>query len=144
MIQFDELIAKAMKSKNQPLLNTYRLMKTEFVNAEKNGTVINEAAEIKILNKMVAQHKDSIAQYEAAGRTELAFRESYELEVIKSFLPAEVSEEEITKYANEVIAETKADHALSMKDMKPILEKVKAKYPTVEGKLVSTLLKAQI
>ena len=60
-MDIDKRIAEAMKSHDEVALRTYRLIKTEFVNAIKNGVTIDNATEAKLLNKMITQHKDSIA-----------------------------------------------------------------------------------
>lgn len=148
-MDIDKKIAEAMKSHDEVALRTYRLIKTEFVNATKNGITIDNAVEIKLINKMIAQHKDSIAQYEAGNRADLASNEAEELMILQTLVPAEPTEEEITACTINCINEFCASHLseneqLSMKHMKQILSMVQLEYPTVSGKLVSSILKSRI
>ena len=148
-MDINKKIAEAMKSHDEVALRTYRLIKTEFVNATKNGITIDNAVEIKLINKMIAQHKDSIAQYEAGNRIDLANNEAEELKILQTLVPAEPTEEEITACTINCINEFRTSHLpeneqLSMKHMKQILSMVQLEYPTASGKLVSSILKSRI
>ena len=148
-MDINKKIAEAIKSHDEVALRTYRLIKTEFVNAVKNGITIDNAVEIKLINKMIAQHKDSIAQYEAGNRADLASNEAEELKILQTLVPAEPTEEEITTCTINCINEFRASHLaeneqLSMKHMKQILSMVQLEYPTASGKLVSSILKSRI
>ena len=148
-MDIDKKIAEAMKSHDEVALRTYRLIKTEFVNATKNGITIDNAVEIKLINKMIAQHKDSITQYKAGNRADLANSEEEELKILQTLVPAEPTEEEITACTINCINEFRASHLaeneqLSMKHMKQILSMVQLEYPTASGKLVSSILKSRI
>ena len=148
-MDIDKKIAEAMKSHDEVALRTYRLIKTEFVNATKNGIIIDNAVEIKLINKMIAQHKDSIAQYKAGNRADLASNEAEELKILQTLVPAEPTEEEITACTINCINEFRTSHLpeneqLSMKHMKQILSMVQLEYPTANGKLVSSILKSKI
>ena len=148
MIDINKEIAVAMKSKERDKLNVLKLIKTEFVKAEKNGVTIDDAKETSILLKMVEQRRDSIAQYEKGGRSDLADGEKKEIEIIEQYLPEQPSDEDIEKYTNEVIdiiyKQNDAEFKLSMRDMKMVLSVVQKKYPTANGKIVSTVLKNRI
>lgn len=136
-----ELIGESMKARNHERTETLRLIKAELLKAETaDRNAYNEQVETKTLLKMIASHKDSIAQF--AGRQDLIDKEEAELRIIQEFAPKEVSEEEIISYTKEVISnrETKP----TMKDMKEILSTVQAKYPTANGKTVSSVLKSCI
>ncbi len=152
MINIDELIKNAMHEKNSGLLSVLKLIKAEFM---KKSTEPNRASkqltddeQLKVLMKMAAAHKDSIEQYEKAGRTDLSENEKKELEIINGFLPKEASEEEIADYTKVAIEMYKSSqcetHELSMKDMKNVLDIVKQKYPTANGGIVSKTLKSVI
>ena len=148
-MDIDKKIAEAMKSHDEVALRTYRLIKTEFVNVTKNGITIDNAVEIKLINKMIAQHKDSIAQYKAGNRADLASNEAEELKILQTLVPAEPTEEEITACTINCINEFRTSHLpeneqLSMKHMKQILSMVQLEYPTANGKLVSSILKSKI
>ena len=149
MIQINDLIKEAMHNKDMRLLGVLKLIKTEFVNATKNGIVLDAVTEIKLINKMIAQHKDSISQYEAGNRTDLASNEAEELKILQTLVPAEPTEEEITACTINCINEFRTSHLpeneqLSMKHMKQILSMVQLEYPTANGKLVSSILKSRI
>jgi len=145
--KLNSLIAEAMKAGEKERTEVLRLIKTALVNVEKSGVKLTEDTELKTLMKMVSQREESIKQYTEAGRDELAQQEAYEIGVIKEFIPEQPSDDEVNGYIDMVIAEYRATHdeSLSMKDMKPIMDIVKAQYnlPTV-GKLVSARVKAQI
>ena len=134
-----ELIGESMKARNHERTETLRLIKAELLKAETaDRNAYNEQVETKTLLKMIASHKDSIAQF--VGRQDLIDKEEAELKIIQEFAPKEVSEEEIIAYTKEVISNRKP----TMKDMKEILSTVQAKYPTANGKTVSSVLKSCI
>lgn len=137
------LIATAMKNKDTNRVATLRLIKNEFVKAEKDGKVLDDALELKILNKMVLERNDDIEQYTLGGRQDLAEAERVERDIIKEFIPAEPSEEEVVAYINDVIDNLNVSD-LSMKYMKQILGEVNKKYPTVNGKIVSGVLNNRV
>lgn len=132
------LIKEAMLEKNQVKLETLRSIKTAFMNYEtaRNAKPLDEAAEIQILRKMVAQREESIEQYKLAGRTESAEQEMKEVEILNSFLPAPVSKEDIEEFTKTLITpET------TKRDMGNVVKAVKTKFPTAEGKLVADIVK---
>lgn len=142
--KIDNMIASAMKAKDKNLLEVLKLIKCEFVKAEKDNIKLDELSESKILLKMVAQREDSIQQYVNGGRNDLAENEKRELDVINAFLPKQPTDEEIENYTRTVISAysmTRDNNtSLSMRDMKPILTLVQEKYPTANGKIVSKVL----
>ena len=139
---------EAMKNKNASELKTLRLIKAELTKAEKDGIALNDLSIFKILNKMVSQREESYKQYMDGKREDLAIIEKEEIDIIKTFIPAQPSDEEIINKVKEVVAEyislQGADFKLSMKDMKPILSKVQEVYPTANGKLVADVIKSAI
>ena len=143
--KIDEMIASALKNRETDLLNVLKLIKTEFVNAMHNKVELNEANEVKILLKMASQREDSIQQYIKGGRNDLAESEKKELDIIKSYIPKQATEEEIADYTRLAVTIYKttkdAGYVLSMKDMKGIMGLVKEKYPTANGGIVSKTLK---
>ena len=134
------MIKKAMLSKNQLELDVLRLIKTEFMNFEtaKNATVLDEAAEIKILMKMVKQRKDSIVEFQKANRLDLVEKETAEMEIIKTYLPKEVSEDEIASYVDEVLS------TLNTPNIGSVIGSVKSKFPTADGSLVAKVVKSKL
>ena len=142
--KIDEMIASALKNRETDLLNVLKLIKTEFVNAIHNKVELNEANGVKILLKMASQREDSIQQYIKGGRNDLAESEKKELDIIKSYIPKQATDEEIAEYTNGIITAYMVskgeDYTLSMKDMKPIMTLVKEKYPNANGKIISITL----
>lgn len=145
--EINELIMSAMKAKDVVGTQVYKLIKAEFLKAEKEKDFKgwNEAAEIKILMKMAAQRNDSIDQYNNAGRTDLAEAEKNELNYINRFIPKQPTDEEVKAYTQEVINDMKSkDMEVSMKNMKYVLGEVQKKYSMANGKVVSQVLKNNI
>lgn len=142
--EINNLIADAIKSKNSDRLNVLRLIKSEFIKAEKDGIVLDDISETKILLKMVSQREDAIKQYKEGNRTDLVEKEQKELDIINTFVPKQPTEEELYNYTIEVIilygTIKGEEYVLSMKDMKPILNLVQEKYPSANGKIVSKAL----
>lgn len=141
--QLTELIAQSMKSGDKQRTETLRLIKAELLKIEKDYPVYTEELEQKALVKMVNAHKDSISQF--AGRQDLIDKEEAELKIIQEFAPNEASEEDIIKFTKIYIESlAKQGVVLSMRNMGDILREVKVKYPTADGKLVSSVLKTYL
>ena len=137
MIDLDALIKEAMKSGNKLRLETLRAIKTaemEYRTA-KNAKPLDESAEVGILRKMVSQREDAAAEYVRGGREDLAEKELLEVEVIKEFLPAEVSREAIENAAREIITDR------DMKKMGQYIKALKDKFPTADGKKIAETVK---
>jgi uncharacterized protein YqeY len=109
-------LKEAMKAKDQVKMRGIRAIKSAILLLKTDGTgnEIDEAAEIKMLQKLVKQRKDSLAIYEEQGRDDLAQTEKEEIDVISSYLPKQLSAEEIRAGVEKIIADTGAS---SMKDM---------------------------
>ena len=150
MINIDELIKDAMHQKNRERLNTLKLIKAEFLKKQtesgRKTKELTDDEQIKILLKMAAQREDSIKQYIEGERNDLADAENEELEIIKTFIPKQPTDEELADYVNEVIKDYLSVKGgnLSMKDMKSILDIVKQKYASVNGRIVSKTLQKYI
>lgn len=142
--EIDKHIANAMKDRNMDLLNVLKLIKSELVKAEKDGVTLDEVSEAKILLKMLSQREDSIRQYVNGRRKDLADNEQKEIDIIKQFVPEQPTDEEIEEYTRGCIPAyvltKKAGECLSMKDMKPLMNIVKEKYPSANGKIISKVL----
>jgi ribosomal protein S21 len=90
---------EAMKAREKERLATIRLIQAEFKRVEVDERIeIDDARALVIMDKMVKQRRDSISQFEAAGRDELAAIERAEITVIQDFLPQQLSEDEIVAY----------------------------------------------
>ena len=141
--EIQDLISQSLKAGDTRKLNTLRLIKSEFLLAEKNKVEITDSVEIKILSKMITQRQDSIEQYKKANRFDLVQKEEEEIAIIKQYLPEQPNEEFLKNYIRKCIDSYKETNpSLSMKDMKPIMNIVKEKYDfPIVGKLVSEVLK---
>jgi len=105
------LMKDAMKNKDEALLRGLRAIKAEIIKAKTepgaNGE-ISADLEMKLLQKLVKQRKDSLSIYEQQNRPDLAVKESEEIAVIEKFLPAQMGEAEIKKVLQEIIAQVGA------------------------------------
>lgn len=107
--QLTEDMKAAMKAGDKERLATIRLVNAAIKQKEVDERVeLDDAAVLAVLEKMVKQRKDSIAQYQAAGREDLAAAEQAELAVIQAYLPAPLSEAEIDAAIQAAIAEAGA------------------------------------
>lgn len=147
MLDIENLIKESIKNKDSVKTTVLRNIKTEFLNFEKEskGNVLTEEKEIKILNKMVSKLKDSIKEYQKAGRTDLVEKETNELNIISSFLPEEPDQETVEKDIKNAVEELfKENGSVSMRDTKTVIEKLKPKYPTLNGGIVSKIIQSYI
>jgi uncharacterized protein len=113
-------LKEAMKSKDQAALRTIRSIKAAIIliKTDGSGDQINEDREIKLLQKLLKQRKESLTIFEQQGRTDLATTEIEEIEVIEKYLPKALSIEEVTYKIKEIIAQT---GAVGMKDMGKVM-----------------------
>lgn len=133
----------AMRAKDKARLGAIRLMQAEFKRIEVDERIdIDDARILAVLDKMVKQRRDSISQYESAGRQELADVEIAEIVVIQDFLPTALSQEEIVSMVQAAIDQTGAS---SMADMGKVMSIIK---PQIQGRAdagaVSGLIKAAL
>lgn len=137
-----ESLKTAMKAKDEVALRTLRAIKAAIIiekTAEGATGEIDEATEIKMLQKMAKQRKDSLQIFEQQQREDLASKEREELAIIEQFLPAQMSEAEIKQALELVIAEVGAS---SMADLGKVMGiAVKALAGKADGKLIATLVK---
>ncbi len=137
-------LTTAMKAKDTNRTSVLRMVKANLMNRqiEKGGDLTDEEI-TKALQTLVKQRRDSVEQYEKAGRAELAEKEKTEIAVIEDYLPNAASKEEIEKAVSEAISETGAS---SIKEMgaviKAALTKLEGK--TADGRMVSETVKARL
>jgi len=141
--QITEAMKNAMRAKEKELLGTIRLILAEVKRIEVDERIdIDDARLLAVLDKMVKQRRDSISQFEDAGRQELADKEKAEIVVIQNFLPEALSEEELTAMIEDAITSTGAE---SMKDMGKVMGIIK---PKIQGRadagVVSGMIKAKL
>lgn len=129
-------LKEAMKSGNKTRLAVVRSIRALILEFEKSGAnkTLTPEDEIKLLTTAVKKRKESIEQFSNAGRTELAEKESKELEILLEYLPKQLSEEEILEEVKKIAAELN----VSGKEGFPILmpASVKALKGKAEGKIV--------
>ena len=133
----------AMKARDMAAVNTLRgvmaKVKDLTVNAGKDMT---DDAVLAVIAKGVKQREESIAQFEAAGRAELAEGEKKEMAFLKRYLPEQLSEEKVAEIVKAVVAET---GAVSKKDMGRVMKEVMVRVKgQADGKLVSKLVGAAL
>ena len=133
----------AMKSGNKKRLGAIRLILAAIKQREVDERIeLSDDQVLAVLDKMVKQRRDSVSQYEQAGRSELAEQEHYEIGVIQDYLPAALSEDEISALIAEAISTT---GAASVKDMGKVMAEIR---PKVQGRAdmgqVSALVKSKL
>ncbi|WP_318433625.1 GatB/YqeY domain-containing protein [Photobacterium leiognathi] len=133
----------AMKAKDKPRLGAIRLALSAIKQREVDEKItLNDDDVLAVLTKMVKQRRDSVAQYEAAGRQDLADVEHAEISVLAEFMPQPLTEEEISALMDEAIATT---GAASMQDMGKVMGVLK---PQIQGRadmgIVSKLVKTKL
>lgn len=141
--QITEAMKDAMRAKAKVRLGTIRLIQADIKRIEVDERIeVDDTRVLAILDKMVKQRRDSIKQYEDAGRQELADVEQAEIEVIQEFLPEALSEDELAAMIDDAIASTGAE---SMKDMGKVMGIIK---PKIQGRAdvgaVSGLIKEKL
>lgn len=129
----------AMRAKDTIALTTLRALKTALTNAAiesgNKDNVVEEPAAMAIVRKQIKQRLDSIEQFESAGRAELAENEKAEVVVLEKYLPAGLSEDEISQIVADAVAETGATSRADMgKVMKIAQEKSAGR---ADGKVLS-------
>ncbi len=119
----------AMKSRDKDRLKTIRLILSEIKRVEVDERIaVDDQRTLSILAKMIKQRRDSIAQYDSAGRTELSKIEKDEITVINEFLPEALTDDEVNNLIEKAISETGAD---SMKDMGKVMGIIR---PQIQGR----------
>jgi len=134
-------LKEAMKAKDQVRLRGIRAVKSAIMllKTDGSGKEIDEATEIKLLQKLIKQRKDSLEIFEKQNREDLAVKEREEIEVIEKYLPEQMSAEELESALKEIINQT---GATSMKDMGKIMGMASQKFAgKADGKTISGLVK---
>ena len=137
-------IATAMKAKDQMQLGTLRMLKAALVNKgiEKNRA-LEPAEELQVVSSLVKQRRDSIEQFTAGGRADLAAKEQAEIGILEAYLPPAVTPDELDRVITQAVADTGASGPKDMgKVMKAVMAALAGK--TVDGKAVSEAVKAKL
>lgn len=139
-----EDIKNAMKNKEADRLSAIRFLQSavKYREIEVRPNAITENDILGVIKKLVKQRKDSIAEYEKAGRADLADKEKFELKVMEEYLPAQMSAEEVAKIVEDVI---KSTGATSQKQMGAVMKEVIAKTGgQADNKLISDLVRSKL
>ncbi|GLU42527.1 GatB/YqeY domain-containing protein [Allomuricauda sp. NBRC 101325] len=134
----------AMKAKDTVALESLRAIKSAILLAktEKVGTELSEEDEVKLIQKLVKQRKDSATIYKEQGREDLAEPELAQVAVIEKFLPEQLTEEEIEKVVVQTIEKV---GATGMQDMGKVMGLVSKELAgQADGKTISTIVKAKL
>jgi uncharacterized protein YqeY len=137
-------IARAMKARDATTLTALRMLKTALTNKSiEKGRPLEPAEELQVVGVLVKQRRDSIEQFAAAGRHELAAQEKAEIAVLDTYLPPSASDDEI---AAAVAAAMTSTGAASVKDMGRVMKAVMAALAgkTVDGRRVNELVRAAL
>ena len=137
-------LTAAMKAQDANRTSTLRMVKAAMMNRQiEKGSELDDDEMQKLLRSLVKQRRDSIEQYEKAGRQELVDKEKAEIGVIETYLPQAASREEIEQAVAAAIAET---GATSMKDMGGVMKTVQAALAgkNADGRLISEVVKAKL
>jgi uncharacterized protein len=133
---------EAMKAKDQIKVSTLSFLRAQlnYLGLEKKKNSLDDTDCISAIKKLIKQHQDSIEQFKAGSRQDLADKEIKELEVLKAYLPPEMSLEELKVIVDEAIAST---GAAGLKDMGRVIKEVMAKAGgSADGKMVSEMVKS--
>lgn len=140
-----EEIKSAMRAKDSLKLESLRAIKSAVLlaqTAKGGGAELSDEEALKILQRLVKQRKESASIFRDQGRSDLATPEEAQAEVIASFLPEQLSEEEVAKVVSEIIVKTGAE---GMKDMGKVMGMASQELSgKAEGKLIANLVKQQL
>ena len=141
--QITEDMKNAMRAKEVARLGTIRLLLAAIKQREVDERIeLDDGSVIAVIEKMLKQRRDSIAAYESANRNDLADVEKFEVSVLQTYLPQQLTEDEIQTILEKVVAET---GAAGIKDMSKVMAAIK---PLVAGRAdmgkISGLIKARL
>lgn len=129
----------AMRGKDQRRLDVVRLLLAAIKQREVDERItLDDTQVLAVLDKMTKQRRESITQYQAAGRHDLAEQESYEIQVLQAYLPAPLTEVEIKQLVQQAIA---ASGAKSVQDMGRVMAVLK---PQLQGRADMAAVSAKI
>ncbi len=135
---------EAMKARNTVKVSILSFLRAQlsYVALEKNKKVLEDADCIAAIKRLIKQHQDSIEQFKAGARQDLVDKEVRELEILKVYLPLEISEEALGKIVDEAITST---GAAGIKDMGKVMKDVLARTAgAADGKMVSEMVKSRL
>ena len=141
--QIQEDVKTAMRARDQKRLTALRLITAAIKQIEVDKRIeLDDQAVLGVLDKMVKQRRESLDQYQSAGRDDLAAQEQYELDLLAPYLPEPLSDDEVAALIRQAVADT---GARSIRDMGAVMNKLRG---DVQGradmKAVSSAVKAQL
>lgn len=141
--QIQEDVKTAMRARDQKRLTALRLITSAIKQIEVDQRIeVDDQIVLSILDKMVKQRRDSLEQFESAGRDDLAAQEKFELELIAVYLPEALSDDEVAALISQAVAETGAS---SIRDMGAVMNKLRGQVQgRADMKAVSSAVKAQL
>ncbi len=135
-------LKQAMKDKHKERLEALRAVKTAFTLAKADkgaASELSDAEEIKIIQKLIKQRKDSAAIYEEQNRSDLSEKENTEAEYISAYLPEQMTEEELKIYLKDLISKLGAS---GMQDMGKVMGKATSELSgKADGKVISVIVR---
>jgi len=137
-------LAEAMRNKDSLRLSVLRMMKTAVKNKEvEKMKPLEDNEVVAVLNTLMKQRKESVEQFRQGGREELARKEEAEILIIRQYMPAAASDEDIRRAIDEAVQET---GAASMKDMGRVMKAALARLAgkTADGARVSQMVKEKL
>ncbi|HEV7765153.1 MAG TPA: GatB/YqeY domain-containing protein [Thermoanaerobaculia bacterium] len=132
-------MTEAMKAQQKERLSTLRMLQSAMKNEQINvGHELTDEEAMSVIRKAMKQRQDSIEQFTNAGRLEMAEKERSEMELLKTYLPPEITDDELEAGVREIIASTGAQ---SKKDMGKVMKEATARFKgRVDGKKVQELV----
>ena len=137
-------LTTAMRARDAVRLGTLRMAKAALMNREvERGRALDDAESLQVIGGLIKQRRDSIEQFRAGGREDLATKEEAELAVLEAYLPPPVDPADLDRLVTEAITET---GATTSKDMGRVMKAAMAKVAgqTVDGKVLSELVKRKL
>lgn len=138
-----EAMKEAMRTNDKARLSTIRMIRSSIKNREiELRKKLEDEEIIRVIQGMIRKSEEAIEQFHAGGRTDLVEKEKKEIEILKSFLPQPLGQEELIRMIDETIQETKAT---SLKDLGKVMKLIMPKIGgRADGKLVNQLVKERL
>lgn len=142
-LTIQEDVKSAMRARDQKRLTALRLITSSIKQIEVDQRIdVDDQMVLAILNKMVKQRRESIDQYETYGRDDLAAQEKYEIELLSTYLPEALSDEEVAALIKQALVDT---GATSIRDMGAVMNQLRDRVQgRADMKAVSNAVKAQL
>lgn len=143
-MDINKYIKEAMLAKDSIRLSTLRAIKSAFLLAEtqKGATALDELAKQKIIQKLLKQRKEAAEIYQQQNRSDLASDELAQADILQSFLPKQLSQDEIKEIVSETIGQIGAS---SMADMGKVMSLVNKKLAgKADGKIIAQIVKSSL